>query len=368
MNDLQYDALAAQARLAARDIQRIWEAASQYDNTLRVNSKQISALDKRRVEPQTFSRSSLFRGMSLCESRLFSNFPVQPRIRRADCRKFSIVEELAKGFPRSKRARVRVGANIEYLPVPHVVERWLRSKAVFGVTDLHYVGTRFDSRMDTSRLNDFNLLPRGADGFESQDSLVISSKGAFTDSHSDDHSGSNHSFTGVKLWLLWDTTEGFQHGLEDVERCDVYDQAKFDMSAFLAMDSSCWILIGPGQTMFIPAHLTHKVITLTPYLGLGSFHAGLPGFVDLLVRWSHLPPTWAAKSGGDKRRSVEFITRRAIRKIHSLKNASKSERFKWGVPYLRERIRQTDNRQEIRKLGHDYTRNLEAFVQAARSI
>ncbi len=60
-----------------------------------------------------------------------------------------------------------------------------------------------------------------------------------------DHSGSNYSFVGTKLWLLWDTFEGFANGLEDVERCTVYDRAAFDMEAFLAMRSSRWIFIRP---------------------------------------------------------------------------------------------------------------------------
>jgi hypothetical protein len=40
------------------------------------------------------------------------------------------------------------------------------------------VWARFDRRIDTTALNDFNLLPRGTDGCESKDSLV-DLRGAF---------------------------------------------------------------------------------------------------------------------------------------------------------------------------------------------
>jgi hypothetical protein len=224
--------------------------------------------------------------------------------------------------------------------------------------------------MDTTGLNDFNLLPRGAQGFQSQDSLVISSMGAVTDSHSDDHSGSNHSFVGTKVWLLWETLEGFEHGLEDVERGAVGHRAAFDLASFLAMRSSCWILIGPGQTMFIPAHLTHKVITLQQYLGLGSFHAGLPGFVDLLTRWAKLPPLWAAKGVGNDRCTVDFITRRAIRRVQSLRKASRSERLRWGVPYLRVRLQLPDTNDDAihRDPALRDNSNLKSFIQVARQL
>jgi hypothetical protein len=249
--------------------------------------------------------------------------------------------ELRFGFPRSARARVRNSDSFEFLGIPTVLDRWVSANPVL-VTDLHYIGTRFDARTDTSALNDFNLLPRGTDGYESQDSLVISSAGAVSDSHSDDHSGSNHSFVGTKLWLLWDTLEGLKHGLEDIERSLVKNRAAFNLRTFLALPSSCWILIAPGQTMFIPAHLSHKVITLEPYLGLGSFHAGLPGFVDLLKRWNQLFPLWASRSRREDRRTVEFITRRAVRRIHSLRKAHRRERLHWGVPYLQWRLQQPD--------------------------
>jgi hypothetical protein len=367
MDPAEYQLLARRTRLTRNNVERIWAAAAQFDPSLRIRPNLLGGLARKRVEPGSFSRSRLFEQMLACEPSLFSNFPIRPAPQLRQ--RFSLLDELRQGFPRSTRARVRTSNAIAYLPVPRAIDRWIGAKAQFGVTDLHYIGTRFDSSIDTAGLNDFNLLQRGTDGYQSQDSLVISSQGGFTDSHSDDHSGSNHSFVGAKLWLLWDTIEGLALGLEDVERCKVYDRAAFDLPTFLSMRTSAWILIGAGQTMFIPAHLTHKVITLERYLGLGSFHAGFPGFVDLLKRWICLPPTWASNSTArDNRCSVDFVTRRAIHKLHALREANAADRRKWGLSYLRGRLRQPDVTDQAidRYQANGDTSNLRAFIQASR--
>src|SRR5258708_6815590 len=342
MHQTSLECVTTKTRLSSDEMKAVWRAAAQFDDSLVIPQGLLGALAKKRVIPTSFSRTRLFLRMARCESSLFWDFPVKPRRCHSRFPLSTLLSELLSGLPSSTRARVRKENYNEFLPIPSVLDRWARAKSVFGVTDLHYIGTRFDARISTAALNDFNLLPRGTDGFQSQDSLVITSSGALTDSHSDDHSGGNPTFLGTKLWLLWDTLDGLKHGLEDVERCQIHHRAAFELRTFLALPSSCWILIGPGQTMFIPAHLTHKVITLEPYLGLGSFHAGLPGFVDLLKRWNQLPPLWASRSRRPNRCSVDFLTRRAIRRIRSLTTASRRERLHWGVPHLQWRLRQPD--------------------------
>lgn len=369
MNSDSFDAMSRTPRLLRGDITRLWNAAAKYDETLALRPRFIAAIARKRVVPMAFSRAKLFDHMARCEPVLFSNVPIRPVRRNGGPKNASILEEIRGGFPRREKARVRTENSIAYVPVKHVVDKWANAKSVFGVTDFHYIGTHFDASIDTHALNDFNILPRGTDGFQSQDSLVISSTGAYTDSHSDDHSGSNHSFVGTKLWLLWDTQEGLRRGLEDVERCDVYGRAAFDLKTFLSLRSSSWILIGPGQTMFIPAHLTHKVITLQRYLGLGSFHAGYPGFIDLLVRWNELPPLWAARAAKGSPRSVESITRRAIRKMQALAKAGTAERNRWGVPYLKANLRRLGLDREMPKNAMlKENPNLRAFVKAAREL
>jgi hypothetical protein len=369
MGPADYQALASQTRLTPNNVERLWKAAAHFDSSLQASPRLLDRLSRKRVKPGPFSRSQLFRQMLACKPSLFFDFPIRPARQSRRPQSFSLLDELRQGFPRSTRARVRTSNSVVYVPVPRAIDRWVGAKSKFGVTDLHYIGTRFDDSIDTSGLNDFNLLQRGTDGYQSQDSLVISSQGGYTDSHSDDHSGSNHSFVGTKLWLLWDTIEGLALGLEDVERCTVYDKAAFDLPTFLSMKSSAWILIGAGQTMFIPAHLTHKVITLEQYLGLGSFHAGFPGFIDLLKRWTRLPPTWATNSTARHNRcSVDFVTDRAIEKLHSLRGADASERRRWGLSYLRARLQQPDvtDKAVDRYSANGDTSNLKAFIQASK--
>lgn len=338
MDGMHKNTRAPNMRTELSSIQRIWEDAVNFDASLRINSQMLFQLATKRVMPTRFTRSRLFSGMIANEAALFSHFPIDPC--RAEERRggISIVDEIRRGFPHVKRARVRATGGMQYLSIPDVIDRWARAKSTFGVTDLHYIGCRLDRRIDTAALNDFNLLPRGTDGFQSQDSLVISSRGAVTDSHSDDHSGSNHCFVGSKIWLMWDTQEGFAHGLEDVEHCDVRDQAAFDMTAFLSLRSSRWLLITSGETMFIPGNLTHKVITLEKYLGLGSFHVALPGFPDSLMRWKRSPPLWAGRSERAVRSYLSILTSRTVRKISSLKRATRAERTQWGLLFLKTRL------------------------------
>ncbi|WP_027554440.1 hypothetical protein [Bradyrhizobium sp. Cp5.3] len=369
MGHSDYDSLSFKARLTASEIDWLWGHAACFDRTLKVGPRSFARLAEKRVRPTTFARSKLFNQMASNEPILFSNFAIRPYFDGGRLTRDGLLRELKTGFSGSTRARVRTSVSINYTPIPTVLDRWCRARSRFGVTDLHYIGTRFDRRIDTSGLNDFNLLPRGTDGYESQDSLVISTVGGFTDSHSDDHSGSNHSFIGAKLWLLWDTLEGFEHGLEDVERCTVYDRAAFDMDAFLAMKSSCWIYIGPGQTMFIPANLTHKVITLEQYLGLGSFHAALPGFLNLLSHWANLAPSWAVPFKPGRRGSVEFLVRRAIRRVRELRTQSRAEQYRWGVPHMKESLRRmlVDRARDSRwtEVGRA---NINKFVAAVSQI
>ena len=90
-----------------------------------------------------------------------------------------------------------------------------------------------------------------------------------------------------------------------------------------------------GQTIFLPGHLTHKVITLEDYLGVGSFFVMLPSYLRTLSRWTHHTPLWALDIPTSKRLElVDQITRRVIDKIRRLTYASEQERSRWGVAYL----------------------------------
>jgi hypothetical protein len=288
-----------------------------------------------RVRASPFSRPRLFGRLSRGEPSLWTGFPVQGFSSNAQ----RALDAIRSGFPRDARARVRAAPGITYMSVASVARRWERAEGLFNVPDLHYVGTRFDRRVDTRALNDFNLLRRGTEGFQSQDSLVLSSYGAWADSHSDDHSGSNHCFVGRKLWLMWDTLEGLYGGLEDVERCTVRARAAFDLEVFARLRSARWLIIEPGQTLFLPGHLSHKVVTLERYIGLGSFFAAMPSYVDALIRWSVMRPVWADAGDGRGRCSVDHVNEVAIRRILAVKASSGGEQRRWGLPWLLARLR-----------------------------
>jgi hypothetical protein len=166
--------------------------------------------------------------------------------------------------------------------------------------------------------------------------LVISSRGNVTDSHSDDPDGSNHCFVGKKLWLAWDTFEGRAKGLEDLSRDSCEDAAAFDMRTFLSLSSSRWFTVSQGQTLFLPGKLTHKVITLEPYMGIGSFYVALPNSVGTLVRWNTHGPLWSLNRWKGEDKLVNEVAAAAARKIRALRAESSSARRRWGLDYLEE--------------------------------
>jgi hypothetical protein len=315
----------------------LWWAAAEVDPTLRATPALRRALERRRVPLARYSRARLFRRLAAREPSHWWGMPV--RYRDGGRPAADVLQVIRAGFAPGTRVRVRAHGSIRGWPIERVAECWAAGVGGFNVPDLHYVGSRFDRRLDTSALNAFNLLQRGTDAFESQDSLVISPAGAMADSHSDDHSGSNHCFVGAKLWLMWDTVEGLARGLEDVERCDVTDRAAFDLETFAALPSARWLVITGGQTIFVPGHLSHKVVTLERYLGLGSFFVALPGYAEALARWIALSPVWSDQRDRSRRRSVAYVHGQVLRRVRALRRASRGDQNRWGLPLLRARLR-----------------------------
>jgi hypothetical protein len=186
-------------------------------------------------------------------------------------------------------------------------------------------------------LSGFNLLPHSSVGASKQEmfSFVISSRGHVTDSHSDAPDSSNFCFVGKKLWLAWDTYEGMRHGLQDVERVPVYRKARFDMEEWLSLRSARWFLVNPGETLFLPAHLTHKVVTLEAYIGLGGFFVALPNSLRLLSHWIARGPLWSKRdSTGDRDNLLGEIAQSVRDSVLYLRGASLKERQQWGYDYL----------------------------------
>src|SRR5262245_57470283 len=143
-----YSSLSAKGRLTASEIDRVWRSAACFDRTLRIEARSFVRLAEKRVRPTTFARSKLFDKMASNEPILFSNFAIRPYFGRGRLSADGLLQELRTGFPNSTRARVRTSESVNYAPISIVLDRWRKAQSRFGVTDLHYIGTRFDRRID----------------------------------------------------------------------------------------------------------------------------------------------------------------------------------------------------------------------------
>jgi len=314
-------------------LKEVWTAAAEIDHTVAATPTQRRKLVSRRVKPQPFDRQHLFRSMAARSPVLFSGLRLPTTGGKRDTRQIDKLIET--GLPKTIRIRTRCGpsATRGYLSPQELIARWRSPRARVSVTDLHIRDTRFFNWLDCEPISDFNLLARSAEDINYQEmlTLVVSSTGTFSDSHSDDPDGSNHCFVGRKLWLVWDTFEGLAHGLEDVERCEVNDQARFSMAAFLRLRSGRWFTVEPGQTLFLPGHLTHKVITLERYIGVGSFFVTIANYAWTLARWTRHTPLWALNLPATRRLAlVDSITALVVKRAKSLERASFTERARWG--------------------------------------
>jgi hypothetical protein len=319
----------------------IWKKASRIDLTLRAPRKHYAELARRRVHPVPFSRELLFSSMAAGKPVIFTGVPVQVKGDAELGMRSAILQGIRSGLSRHQPLRVRTGYDgerIESLSVNQLLRRWSDDFSRVNITDLHIRGSKLLDYIDVSAVSDFNLLAGARKPAKLQEMLtmVVSSAGVFTDSHSDTPDGSNHCFVGSKLWLVWDTFEGIAHGLEDGERSGIMgDQATFTIADFLSIPDARWFTIESGQTLFLPGHLTHKVITLEDYIGVGSFYVMLPSYWRTLDRWTKHIPLWALNAPRSQQMVlVDRITRRVVRKVNQLAGTSEREQIRWGLPHL----------------------------------
>jgi hypothetical protein len=316
-----------------------WKEAASIDEGLRMRSADWSRLDAIRIRPKRFALNTLHRKMFASEPVIFTDCPIA--LKGEDRSDAALIKLIEHGFPVNDRARVKTGieARMRYMSIPHVMKRWQSSRAIMNVSDLHFRGTPFEKGIDASVLTHGNILRAGSEDMAAQEmfTLVISTKGAMSDSHSDDPDGSNHCFIGKKLWLAWETFEGRSKGLEDVSRDTCEASAQFSMKQFLSLKSACWFTVSRGQTLFLPGRLTHKVITLENYIGLGCFYVTLPNCVGSVVRWEKYGPLWALNSKQNDH-ILEEIARVAAKKARKISQASISTRTQWGFDYFRRAI------------------------------
>jgi hypothetical protein len=109
------------------------------------------------------------------------------------------------------------------------------------------------------------------------------------------------------------------------------------MQAFLSIHSARWFLINPNQTLFLPGHLAHKVVTLEHYIGVGSFYVTLPGALRTLARW-HLHGT----TDIHRKRLLGKITRAVIGRTVALRSESQKKKNLWGAHHMQAAVRRWD--------------------------
>jgi hypothetical protein len=305
------------------------------DPTLRLRGNEVRALDGRRIHPERFSRRRLFEGMLNGQIRLFRCVPVQVETNGVAEFQNAIIHLIRSGFPKSARARVQMGrARMPgRLRVGHLMDRWEGRRAIISVTDLHIRGTRFGRTVDISALSNFNILAgtRSEISVMEMMTVLVGSTGNVTDSHTDDCDGSNHCFVGQKLWLIWDRLEGKAAGLQDVERDPVPERAAFNMRTFLSLPSARWLLINPGETVFLPGNMAHKVLTMAHYIGIGSFYLAFPNAFRSFTRWS-LDGTIDINQSALLDKMIRAVTRRIL----ALRESDNSNKERMGWRYLRQ--------------------------------
>jgi hypothetical protein len=314
----------------------LWQKAAAIDPTLALEPRDSFRLQRKVVKAEPYSRKRLFDSLALRRPVVFEDFLVKVSHEGAPYRG-DVIGVLRSALPKRQRVKARVGPSQEFrwITVGDLLGKWERGRSLVTVTDLHFRGTRLEQCIDVEALSDFNLLLLGSEELALQEmmTLVASSAATLTDSHSDDPDGSNHCFVGEKLWLAWDTFEGKAAGLEDLSRDDVSGRAAFDIRTFLSLRTSCWFVVSDGTTLFLPGSLTHKVVTLRPYLGVGSFFLSFAGGLETLMRWYEHGPLWARESADDAS-LVDEIARIMRRKLRSLSNACEAQQSQWGCSYL----------------------------------
>lgn len=260
-----------------------------YDKTLQLNKADMAGISSKYLAPQNFSKKLLFDSMFNGKTIVFNDYPIEYKIPENKNKTEATLALLKNNLKKDEKIFIRYGLNrtMKKVTISDVIERWIRGRSKFGVTDLHFRDTKYFTKIDANAISYFNLLPLFPDevSFLEMLTLVISSKGIFSDSHSDDGDGSNHCIIGKKLWFAWDKEEGSKAGLQDCTYDPVYDQARFSIKKFLSLKSAHWFLVSEGQTLFMPGNFTHKVITLESYIGFGSFYVSFPNYINSIKRW-----------------------------------------------------------------------------------
>lgn len=329
-----------------RSPENLWNVlqdAARFDSSVGLDREHFPRMLRRHISPISYSEENLFGNMLFGQPYILTGFPSPLRgaLEGVSQEKAgsAVMQWLGSNENQDDRHRLYVGPTgvRRDLTLGEIETKWRADRTRFGVTDLHIKNTNVEDIIDTDTLSAFNILAHSGDmAFEQEMfSLVISSRGQVTDSHSDAPDSSNFCFTGQKLWLAWDTYEGMKKGLQDVDRIPLAGKAWFDMETWLSLKSARWLLVNEGETLFLPAHLTHKVITLKRYVGIGGFFIALPNCLRVMSHWVSRVPLWSKKDRyGERDQLLGDIAQSVRDRIFNLRAGSERERQRWGYNYL----------------------------------
>lgn len=322
------------------DIAGIWSLAGRFDPGLSGAAARLKQLAPLRIPARSWSRTRLFQAAASGQAFVARGLAVPVADSGAVGMEPTLVRLLTRAFGgrggegHQLQAQVGPSRSRRRMAVAELLRRWGSGRHIVSVTDLHIRGTRLERQIDTTALSAFNLLLFGSEDLRRQEmmTMVISSRGNVTDSHSDDPDGSNHCFVGRKLWLAWDTFEGRRAGLQDCSRDLVSEGADFDLSRFARLRSACWWTVEPGQTLFLPGRLTHRVITLDPYMGIGSFYCTPASILENLSRWYVHGALWAlGDPGGENAGLVDEVADLFLQRLSALAAQAPRVRHAWGL-------------------------------------
>lgn len=339
-------------------------AAAAFDPALQASPGTLRALARKRIQPWRLppdhpavsltttprggrpnaSREALFAAAAEGRPIILTNVRVPVAGERELGLQAALLKAIAAGFKRGEKAKAQTGPNgtRRRLAIAELLRRWQSGRHVVSITDLHVRGTSLERDIDTTELSGFNLLPLGSEDMQRQEmmTLVVSSRGNVTDSHSDDPDGSNHCFVGRKLWLAWETFEGQRAGLEDCSRDAIHQRAHFDLATFAGLRSAKWWTVGPGETLFLPGRLSHRVVTLDSYIGIGSFYCTPASCLENLSRWYQHGALWELDDPkGENAGLVDEITLALAKKLQRLAQQGPRLQHQWGMDFLGDGLR-----------------------------
>lgn len=349
-----------------------WKAAARADSKIKLRRRHLPGIERLQVHPEPYSRRALFSKICAGVPVLFDDFQLPVTTRNGESPAEAVERLLHTAFVDAETARVQLGPSRTRtrLRIPEIMARWARRRALVSVIDFHIRGSALESSLGLETLSDFNVLLTGSELMAEQEmmTVVIGAAGNVTPSHTDDPDGSNYCFTGRKFWLVWDSFEGSAAGIQDDARDECPRGPHFDLDIFLTLKSAAWTTVSQGQTLFLPGNMTHRVITLEHYLGVGSFYTTLPDGIQTIARWHTHPPLWT-KRGNATAGLIDEIARAITARIRLLRDANEAERERWGLPFVPRALQQwernTTAEEQQRLLAN---RDFAELIEAARAV